>query len=504
VLVAVLLGSVAGCSGSGGPPQPSPVPPSAGTTAPASQDPAELAQFARFYGQKPSWSDCGGGFECSTVTVPVDWAEPAGATLDLAVNRSRATGSRIGSLLVNPGGPGVSGVGWLRTAVKVYGSALRSSFDLVGWDPRGVGQSSPIECLPNSELDAFSAVDVTPDTAAERADLEQEVTRFAAGCKQRSGPVLAHADTLSTVKDMDVLRAVLGDRTLTYFGGSYGTFLGAWYAQTFPWRVGRLVLDGAVNPAENAQGYTLGQTQGIDRALDAYLQDCLSQQSCPLRGTLAQAKDQLGALIENADASPLRTDSGRRLSQTLMTTGIIEGMYSVRYWPQLSQALTKALQGDGTGLLAMSDRYLQRDAKGQYTQTIQASSPIYCQDHPETRTFDQIGKDAEQLAQQYPPLGGSVGWNAVGCLAGLYPESMKPQQLTAKGAAPILVVGTTGDPATPYEWAKALASQLSSGRLLTREGFGHTAYFSGNPCITSAVEAYLVAGTLPAEGTVCR
>jgi pimeloyl-ACP methyl ester carboxylesterase len=507
LLLAVLLGGLlAGCSLSlpGKTSDPVPVAPSARTSAPPSRDPAEQPRFAAYYAQKASWSDCGGGFDCTKVTVPVDWAQPAGGTtIELAVIRRKATGSRIGSLLINPGGPGVSGVDWVRSSSRAYGAALRASFDLIGWDPRGIGQSSPIECLPNSMLDAYTSMDATPDTEAERAALEHESQVFAAGCKQRTGPVLAHVDTLSTVKDMDVIRAVLGDRTLSYFGASYGTFLGAWYAQTFPWRAGRLVLDGAVDPALTAQGYDEGQTVGFSRALDAYVKDCLSQQNCPLRGSPEQAKAELGQIIDRADSSPLNTQQGRPLTQSLMTTGIIQGMYSQQLWSRLSQALTKALQGDGTGLLEMADEYLQRDKNGQYAQTLQATTPIYCLDHPETRSVDQIAADAVELARRYPPLGATVGWSATACAEWPYKAVLTPQKLTAGGAAPILVVGSTGDPATPYEWAKALASQLSSGRLLTREGFGHTAYFEGSTCIDDAIERYLVSGTLPAQGTVC-
>jgi pimeloyl-ACP methyl ester carboxylesterase len=501
-LVVALL-AVAGCSGTfrGGV---DPTPPSAGTSAPASEDPARQQAFQRFYGQPVSWRGCGDGFECSTVTVPVDWDAPGGTTLDLAVIRRKATGSRIGSMLVNPGGPGVSGVDWLRQSSLAYGQSLRSAFDLVGWDPRGTGASAPIRCLSDVEMDQYLAVDPTPDNPAEQQALLDAIARFDAGCKQDTGPVLAHVDTLSTVKDMDVLRAVLGDQTLSYFGASYGTFLGAWYAQTFPWRVGRLVLDGAVDPSLDSEGYIDGQAGGFNLALTAYLQDCLKQQGCPLRGSVQDGTAQLQALLDGADAQPLSTGSGRPLTESLMSTGIVQGLYTPSLWKRLTKAMTQALQGDGTGLLALADEYDQRDANGHYATTLQATGPIFCLDHPETRTVDQIAADARQLGQRYPPLGDSMAWAAVSCVGYPIPAVLTPQRLTAPGAAPILVVGTTGDPATPYEWAKALASQLSSGRLLTREGTGHTAYFEGSTCIDTAVEKYLVAGILPDPGTTCH
>ena len=288
---------------------PTPVPPTAKTSAPASADPAERPELAAFYRQQLTWRSCNDGFECTSVRVPVDWAAPAGATLDLAVIRRKATGTRIGSLLLNPGGPGVSGVNWVRDSASAYGEALRSSFDVVGWDPRGIGGSGQLKCLPDDQLDAYVSTDPTPDDEAERSESVRSGEQFAAGCRLRSGALLEHVDTLSTVKDMDVLRAVLGDRTLSYFGASYGTFLGAWYAQTFPWRVGRLVLDGAVDPSLDSKGYVEGQTMGFTRAVQAYLEDCLEQPRCPLRGTVDEAQAQLGQLMKRADARPLPTSS---------------------------------------------------------------------------------------------------------------------------------------------------------------------------------------------------
>jgi pimeloyl-ACP methyl ester carboxylesterase len=500
-VVVLAVVTMAGCSflkaGDGHPP----VTPTA-KAPPPTTDPASRPELAAFYGQKLVWRPCDEGFECTSVRVPVDWAAPAGATLDLAVTRRKASGTRLGSLLLNPGGPGVSGVDWVRSSASAYGASLRSSFDLVGWDSRGIGGSAQLECLANDQLDAFLSTDPTPDNAAERAELLRSNEKFAAGCKLHNGPLLAHVDTLSTVKDMDVLRAALGDQTLTYFGASYGTFLGAWYAQTFPWRVGRLVLDGAVDPSVDAKGYVDGQATGFSRAIQAYLTDCLKQSRCPVRGSVAEAQKQLNDLIARSDAQPLSTSSGRRLTQALMMTGIVHGMYSVSLWPQLTAALTQAMQGDGTGLLALSDSYYERDENGHYSGVMQSNTPIFCLDHPENRTIDQIARDSDALGQRFPLIGYAMSWSAAGCANWPVKPVVTPQRLTAEGAAPILVVGSTGDPATPYEWAKALAAQLSSGRLLTREGFGHTGY-GESECVNDAVDAYLVSGTLPAEGTVC-
>jgi pimeloyl-ACP methyl ester carboxylesterase len=303
---------------------------------------------------------------------------------------------------------------------------------------------------------------------------------------------------------MDVLRAALGEKTLAYFGASYGTYIGAWYAQLFPWRVGRLALDGAVDPSLTQAQYIDGQAQGFTSALRAFISDCQSQKGCPLRGSLADGLNQIGLMVDAADESPLRTDLGRELTQNLMVTGIAQGLYDDGYDPILTTGIEKALSGDGTDLLRLADAYYQRDEKGRYGTTVTSNPAIYCLDVPEKRTPAQIETDADALGRKYPPLGASLGWGALGCAEWPVPAVVPREKLAAKGAAPILVIGTTGDPATPYAWAESLASQLSSGRLLTWEGDVHTAYNRGNRCVDDAVERYLLSGALPATGTRCR
>jgi pimeloyl-ACP methyl ester carboxylesterase len=506
--VAAWLGALlalAGCSSAlGGEGVGDPTPVAASGTAPTGRaDPATQPAFATFYNQKVAWADCGGGFQCGKVTVPVDWGRPDGATLQLAVLRKPATATRLGSLFINPGGPGVGGASWLREAAASFGGALRSSYDLVGWDPRGTGGSSPVQCLDDKQLDQYYAMDATPDDPAEVQQFVASQREFAQACEAHTGPILAHVDTLSTVRDMDVLRAAVGDRVLTYYGASYGTYLGAWYAQEFPWRVGRVVLDGAVDPSLTFDEYSEGQARGFTRAVRAYLQDCLSQSGCPLRGTVDDAMAQLKALLARADRAPLPTSSGRLLTQSLLATGLAQGMYQQPWWPTVTRGITQALRGDGSTLLALSDRYTERDARGHYGEDMSAYSPIYCLDHAVTGSVDAILSRSRALGTQYPPLGDFIGSGAVQCLEWPLKAVTPAQRLGAPGAAPILVVGTTDDPATPYEWAKSLASQLSSGRLLTRTGQGHAAYRQGNSCIDQAIDRYLVQGTLPPVGTVC-
>jgi pimeloyl-ACP methyl ester carboxylesterase len=438
------------------------------------------------------------------VTVPVDWSAPSGATLQLAVIRHRATGKKIGSLFTNPGGPGVSGVQDLRDrVVPQFGKSLQSSFDLVSWDPRGTGGSSPVKCLPNSALDHFWSEDATPDTPQEVTQYVDDTKAFAQACEANTGPVLEHIDTISTAKDMDVLRAMVGDDVFSYIGASNGTYLGAWYAQEFPWRVGRMVLDGVVDPSLDGPQFAQGQAIGFARALRSYVDDCLRTQGCPLKGTRDDAYGQLGRLADQIDAQPLRTDSGRPLTQALFNTGILLGMYSQQLWPAVTKALTQAFKGNGTTMLLLADSYLERDSKGVYGETLTAFFAISCLDHPDPRSVDEIAADSARLKAAYPPFGDVLGWGQVPCQVWPFSAGVPAQKITAAGSKPILVVGTTDDPATPYEWAQSLASQLSNGRLLTRKGQGHTAYQNGSACTDKAIETYLVSGTLPAAGTVC-
>jgi len=504
--VALVLVALSGCTFvGGGTPAGTPAPPTADGDPPAGvKDPAADPALARFYGQRLSWRDCGDGYECSDLTVPLDWSQPAGQTLEVAVTRLPASGDRIGSLVINPGGPGVSGIQYAQVARQAFGRDVLQHLDIVGFDPRGVGASDPVECMPDSQMDAYVAADSTPDNAAEITSIVSMARQFGDACVSNTGPLIRHVDTLSVARDMDVLRAALGERVLMYHGASYGTFLGAWYAQTFPWRVGRMVLDGAVDPALGSEAYVRGQAQGFYRALNAYIADCLDRAGCPLRGTQQQALGQVGTMLARADSVPLRTRSGRLLTQSLMATGIAQALYSEQLWPELTSSLKAALAGDGTGLLALADLYLERDAHGHYGQVLAANPAIYCLDSKESRTPQQIAVDAAQLQRMYPPLGSTAGWGALGCAEWPVKAVLSPQRLTARGAAPILVVGTVDDPATPYEWAQALASQLSSGRLLTWEGHQHTAYHQGSQCIDDAVEAYLLAGTLPPAGTRCQ
>ncbi|MGA5217912.1 alpha/beta hydrolase [Streptomyces cinereoruber] len=462
-----------------------------------------------FYTQELKWRDCGvEGFQCATLRAPLDYAKPDGEEIELAVSRVRATGpgKRIGSLLVNPGGPGGSAVGYLQAYAGIgYPAPVRARYDMVAVDPRGVARSEPVECLTGPQMDAYTQVDQTPDDAAETDALSAAFKDFAAGCAKRSGKVLPHVSTVETARDMDVLRAVLGDERLSYVGASYGTFLGATYAELFPDRVGRLVLDGAMDPSLPALDLNRDQTAGFETAFRAFAADCVGRPDCPLgTGSVPEAGEALKKFFREVDAEPLPTGESRKLGESLATTGVIAAMYDEGAWPQLREALTQAKGGRGAGLLALADSYYEREPDGEYANLMAANAAVNCLDLPAAyRGPADAAKAVPSFEKASPVFGRGLAWAALNCTYWPSPATGRPHRITAEGAAPILVVGTTRDPATPYKWAESLAAQLSSGTLLTYEGDGHTAYGRGSDCVDTAINTYLLEGTPPQDGKRC-
>ncbi|MFF2775258.1 alpha/beta hydrolase [Streptomyces sp. NPDC058052] len=463
----------------------------------------------KYYGQRPKWRECGvEGFQCATLRAPLDYAKPDGPEVELAVSRVRASGpgKRIGSLLVNPGGPGGSAVDYLQGYAGIaYPEPVRARYDMVAVDPRGVGRSEPVACLTGPEMDTYTQIDQTPDDTAEVDALTASFKRFAAGCEKRSGTVLPHVSTVETARDMDILRAVLGDEKLHYVGASYGTFLGATYAELFPGRVGRLVLDGAMDPSLSALDLNRDQTAGFETAFTAFAADCVALPDCPLgTGSVAEAGKALRAFFRATDARPVPTGEDRALGESLATTGVIAAMYDEGAWPQLREALTRAIGGEGSTLLALADSYYEREPDGSYANLMFANAAVNCLDLPPAyQDPDGALRAAPSFDKASPVFGTGLAWAALNCTYWPAPATGRPHRITAEGAAPILVVGTTRDPATPYKWAESLADQLSSGTLLTYEGDGHTAYGRGSDCVDTAVNTYLLEGTPPAEGKRC-
>ncbi|MGW7262767.1 alpha/beta hydrolase [Streptomyces sp. NPDC054842] len=475
---------------------------------------ATPSALSPYYGQKLAWRACGvPGFECATMKAPLDYDDPAAGDIKLAVARKKATGpgKRIGSLLVNPGGPGGSAIGYLQSYAGIgYPAEVRARYDMVAVDPRGVARSEPVTCLTGPRMDAYTQTDATPDDRKEQTQLVAAYKEFAEGCGRRSPKLLRHVSTVEAARDMDVLRAVLGDGKLHYVGASYGTFLGATYAGLYPDRVGRLVLDGAMDPSLSARRLNEDQTAGFETAFQSFAKDCVGQSDCPLGGSgtsTEQAGKNLRAFFDALDRTPVPAGDadGRMLGEALATTGVIAAMYDESAWPQLREALTSAMKDkDGAGLLVLSDSYYERDENGRYTNLMFANAAVNCLDLPAAfSTPDEVEKALPAFEKASPVFGKGLAWASLNCAYWPVRATGEPHRIEAKGAAPILVVGTTRDPATPYAWARALADQLSSATLLTYNGDGHTAYGRGSTCIDSAINRYLLQGAAPAKEKRC-
>ncbi|MFE0133783.1 alpha/beta hydrolase [Streptomyces sp. NPDC059037] len=465
-----------------------------------------------FYGQKLKWRECGvPGFECSTMKAPLDYDKPGGEEIELAVSRKKATGpgKRLGSLQVNPGGPGGSAIGYLQSyAALGYPQEVRARYDMVAVDPRGVARSEPVNCLDGKQMDAYTQTDITPDDTRETGELTASFKEFAEGCEKRSAEMLPHVSTVEAARDMDLLREVLGDEKLTYVGASYGTFLGATYAGLYPDRVGRLVLDGAMDPSLSARRMNRDQTAGFETAFQSFAKDCVRQADCPLGTENPQdAGKRLKSFFDDLDGAPIPAGDpdGRKLGEALATTGVIAAMYDEAAWPQLRTALDTAMKNkDGAGLLSLSDSYYERDGDGTYANLMFANAAVNCLDLPPAFTSpDEVKKSLPDFDKASPVFGKGLAWASLNCAYWPVKATGEPHRIEAKGAAPIVVAGTTRDPATPYHWAESLADQLSSGKLLTYEGDGHTAYGRGSDCIDSTINAYLLDGTAPKDGKRC-
>ncbi len=450
---------------------------------------------------KIAWLDCGGGFQCGTLTVPLDYAHPTAGTIDIALNRKPATdlANRIGSLLINPGGPGASGVDWVHDGAFALQS-LNRRFDLVGFDPRGVSRSAPIRCFDGPQWDAINALDGVLDDPQEKEAAIQADQAFDAACAQRNAKVLPFVDTVSAAKDMDLMRAALGDSKLTYIGFSYGTYLGQTYAHLFPTHVRALVLDGVVDPSISLNDYLPPQLTGFEQNLHAFLNSCSARKSCEY----AQSGDpytKLTALMQRLDTNPIPVGA-RMLTRGLAMIGVLWRVYYQATWPLLEQALARMDRGDASLLLAAADDYYSRSADGTYANEGDSNAAINCLDHPvptDISAYDQLGPALVKIS---PFFGATLQYSNLTCAFWPVKPTGTVGPLTAEGAPPILVVGGTNDPVTPYAWAQSVNRQLAGSVLLTRSGNGHTSYFAST-CIQQAEDAYLINLKLPADGTIC-
>ena len=482
-----------------------------GMAAPAlAAQPAVDDSLSSFYSQRLEWTPCDSGQQCAWLTVPRDYANPTGPTIRLRLARVPATGSpdqRQGSLVVNPGGPGASGLDFASYVAGQVGPEVARAFDVVGFDTRGVGRSAPITCLTGRQTTRWLRADLAPDTPAEERRLMSLGARLAQGCLDRSPGIARHVGSDDTARDLDIMRSALGDERLNWLGYSYGTYLGTLYAEQFPDRVGRFVLDGAVDPSLDVMQISEGQSQGFQVAMTRFAKDCVRHSTCPWRGSSAQVLRGINRLLDRIDRSPLPSHSGRPLVQAEAINALFYSMYSPAIWPTLRIALKQASIGDGLGLQTIADYAADRTGPNSYATNMASAFPaISCWDSSPPPGVDGLRAAAARWSRgaAVPEMARAMSWGNAACAQwfGHGGRPAAPAQSTT--TAPILVVGTTFDPATPYVWAQALARQLPTATLLTYRGDGHTAYGGSSRCIDDAVDRYLVTGQTPPAGTVCR
>jgi pimeloyl-ACP methyl ester carboxylesterase len=484
------------------------------------------AGLERFYAQSLTWGDCAGfarssddqgtlksrAARCARLMVPLSYAEPGGPTITLGLLRMPAQDPqrRIGSLLINPGGPGVSG---LAAAVRLVDQAknteLAKRFDFVGFDPRGVSSSEPaIKCLTDQERDAERAEDDELDSSpAGVAKVEAEQRDYAGKCVQRTGDgaqMLANMGSRDVAKDMDVMRSALGDEKLTYLGYSYGTRLGTTYAETFPNSVRALVLDGALDPSQNVVDELVAQGEGFQKAFDAFTAWCVQRQDCALGQDSGRVLATYLGLVRPLEDRPLDLGDGRRLSYSDATTGVIQALYAQQLWETLNNGLAELKRQRGTTLMLLADTYFERDSSGRYTTTQDAFTAVRCVDDPRVTDKNLVLESQRRYKQAAPFLddGRPASPALDACAFWPVPSNGEPHLPNVPGLPPILVVSTTGDPATPYQAGVNLAKALG-GTLLTYEATQHTAFLQANRCVNDAGVDYLVNLTVPPAGLRC-
>ncbi len=448
------------------------------------------------------WEPTTPGLETGILDVPLDYDDPEAGTIELYLVRHAAgdPDQRIGSLLVNPGGPGAGGSVLAELAEDIYGPDLLDRFDIVGWDPRGTGLSEPyVDCV--DEYDPYFGIDSGPDDAVEEQALQDTLAEFAAGCAERSGDLLSHISTVDSARDMDAIRRALGEDTISYFGWSYGTSLGATWATMFPETVRAAVLDGAVDPTVGRVDGLVDQSAGFESTFGTFLADCAADPSCPINNG-GDPRTVFVDLLARIEQEEIPTEPGRpALTAGIVEFGVANALYSDTSWPSLAEAIADAADGDGAGLLAQYDEYMVRLADGTYTNDLEAYFAISCADEPDTGGVDAAVAVRERFVQASPLIGSTAAAEVLMC-AVWPPVEAAPVDITGVGAGPILVVGNTGDPATPFEGSRRMADALEGGVFVVVEADQHTAY-GLNPCIDGTIESYLTELIVPAEGTEC-
>jgi pimeloyl-ACP methyl ester carboxylesterase len=453
-----------------------------------------------------AWKACG-ALQCASLAVPRDYADPAGPQLTLALARkpARTPATRIGSLLINPGGPGNSGVSDLPAELRSLTATLQNRFDIVSWDPRGIQRSAPVRCSdPNAKPSSGggdgggSTIDPAPTKPEDQQTLADAYKAVGEACLQWSGDLLRHVGTDSTVEDLERIRIALGDEKLTFIGHSAGTLLGAVYADRYPQRVRAFLLDGPIDPSLTLDQMTLAQAKGFEAALRSFFTYCDQTPTCKWRPANPDRTQALLSLMDRIRQEPLKASQNRIVGVDTFVSGVMSRLTARSKWVSLGDALAAAERGDGSPLATLASNYQNAGA----TNAADARQSILCLDHPAPREISAYPPLAEASKAQAPVFGPVFTWAALSCGMWSVPATLEPKPTKAAGAPPIVVVGTTGDPATPQAWAEALAGQLERGVLVLRRGAEHVAYYY-SACVRRLADAYLVDGRPPASGTIC-
>ena len=471
------------------------------------RDPNSPVDLAPYYSQNLTWSACEGGRQCAQLRVPLDYGDAAAGDITVALSRVLHSSSvSQGSLIVNPGGPGGSGLDFATVVADEIAPTVAKQFDIVGFDPRGVGKSAPVTCMTGAQTTRWILADPTPVTRAEQEAYMRLASTISTGCLRYSPTIAPHVQTSNTVKDMDIMRAALGEANLNLLGFSYGTSLGALYAQEFPDKVGRMVLDGAVDTSLDGMAISLGQSNAFQQALVRFANDCGRHADCPTRDGKQAVISNINRLLASLNQHTLPSTGYEPLNQAQAITAIFLSMYSPSFWAPLRLALAAANKGSGTDLQKLADLASDRDGKNHYASNQNSAFlAISCIDAPATpgRLGLLAAANSWSRSAPVPEMARAIAWGNAPCSTWFAHPKAPLTQVASTTKAPILIVDTRYDPATPYAWGVAVHKALPTSSLLTYEGDGHTAYGGGSACIDAAVDTYLLSGVVPPPNKTC-